>query len=212
MHGEYNVKFSNAQQAKSAYNCRNTKEKLHKTIASIWFKQICKLEQLSPKYIHITVIGNNRKSFNTKNAAIKYRINQELKYLYKKKRCIRLYLWKYSAFVGFLICDESYLLIYQLNCFQTHHNEDYVYQQLLWQTKNIFHLIGWSTDAVNKALMFMYTWYKKVEQPWTDNHATGSKITGEIFNYFSSEDRNMTLCLNLHWQGSKCLISKWGQL
>jgi hypothetical protein len=85
MHGEYNVKFINAQQAKSAYNYRNTKEKLHKTLASIWFNKICKMEQLTPKYIHVTVNGNNRKSLNTKNAAVKYRINQELKYLYKKK-------------------------------------------------------------------------------------------------------------------------------
>jgi hypothetical protein len=44
------------------------------------------LEQLSPKYIHIAVNGNNQKSLNTKNAAVKYRINQELKYLYKKKK------------------------------------------------------------------------------------------------------------------------------
>jgi HKD family nuclease len=42
MHAEYNVKFSNAQQAKSAYNYRNTKEKLHKTIAFIWFNKIWK--------------------------------------------------------------------------------------------------------------------------------------------------------------------------
>jgi hypothetical protein len=41
MHGDYNVKFSNALKAKSAYNYRNIKEKLHKTIASIWFNKIC---------------------------------------------------------------------------------------------------------------------------------------------------------------------------
>jgi hypothetical protein len=85
MHGEYKVKFCNAQQAKSAYSYRKIKEKLHKTNASIWFNKICKMEQLSPKYIHITVNGNNRQSLNTKKAAIIYRINQELKFLYKKK-------------------------------------------------------------------------------------------------------------------------------
>jgi hypothetical protein len=63
--GEYNMKFSNAQQAKSAYNYHKIKEKLHKTIASIWFNKICKLEKLSPKYIHITVNGNNRKSLTS---------------------------------------------------------------------------------------------------------------------------------------------------
>jgi hypothetical protein len=37
----------------------NIKEKLLKTKASIWFNKICKIEQLSPKHIHITVNGNN---------------------------------------------------------------------------------------------------------------------------------------------------------
>ena len=85
MHGECNVKFCNAQQAKSSYNYRKIKEKLHKTNASIWFNKTYKAEQLTPKYIHITVNGNNRQRQNTKNAAIIYRINQELKFLYKKK-------------------------------------------------------------------------------------------------------------------------------
>ena len=79
MHGGYNVKFINAQQAECTYNYRNVKEKLHKTNASIWFNEICKNEQLSPKYIHITVNGNNQKSLNTKKAAIIYCLNQELK-------------------------------------------------------------------------------------------------------------------------------------
>ena len=47
------------------------------------FSKICKAEQLHPKYINITVNGTNKGSHNTKNAAIKYRINAELKYLYK---------------------------------------------------------------------------------------------------------------------------------
>jgi hypothetical protein len=48
MHGEGNIKFISAQQAKSAYSFRNIKEKLQKTIASIWFNKICKAEQLQP--------------------------------------------------------------------------------------------------------------------------------------------------------------------
>jgi hypothetical protein len=67
MHGEYNVKFINAQQAKSVYHYRNIKEKLLKTNASIWFNKICKIEQLSPKDIHITVNGNNQKKYKHQN-------------------------------------------------------------------------------------------------------------------------------------------------
>jgi hypothetical protein len=40
--------------------------------------------QEEPKYIDIKVNGTNEKSHNTKNAAIKLRINAELKHLYKK--------------------------------------------------------------------------------------------------------------------------------
>ena len=42
MHGTYNTKSANVQQAKLIYNYKNIKEKLHKTSASIWFNKICK--------------------------------------------------------------------------------------------------------------------------------------------------------------------------
>jgi hypothetical protein len=46
MHGERNIKFVNAEQARPIYHYRNIKEKLHKTNSSIWFNKICKSEQL----------------------------------------------------------------------------------------------------------------------------------------------------------------------
>jgi hypothetical protein len=84
MHGETNIKFISAQQARTIYNFRNIKVKLQKTIASIWFNKICKSEQLQPKYIHIKISGHNKRSQDTKTTAVKYRINQEIKHLYKK--------------------------------------------------------------------------------------------------------------------------------
>jgi hypothetical protein len=51
MHGEHNVKFINAQQAKPVYHYRNIKEKLHKTKASIWFNKICKINTKIKKCI-----------------------------------------------------------------------------------------------------------------------------------------------------------------
>jgi hypothetical protein len=62
MHGEYNIKFSVAQQAKLVYNFQQLKEKIHKTNASIWFNKVCRAEQLVPKYIRITVNGNTQQS------------------------------------------------------------------------------------------------------------------------------------------------------
>jgi hypothetical protein len=44
------------------------------------------MKQLTPGYISIKVNGNNPQSQKTKNTAIRYRINQELKFLYAKKR------------------------------------------------------------------------------------------------------------------------------
>jgi hypothetical protein len=39
MHGQQNIKFVSAQQAKQIYQYNNTKEKLHKTNAAIWFNK-----------------------------------------------------------------------------------------------------------------------------------------------------------------------------
>jgi hypothetical protein len=40
MHGHTNVKFISAKQAKETYQYRNTKEKLYKTNAAIWYNKI----------------------------------------------------------------------------------------------------------------------------------------------------------------------------
>ena len=40
MHGTTNIKFIDAQQAKLAYRYKNTKRKLYKTNAAIWYNKI----------------------------------------------------------------------------------------------------------------------------------------------------------------------------
>jgi hypothetical protein len=62
------------------------KKKILNTNAAMWFNKLCKNYQLTPKYISIKANGNNKQSQNTKNAAIKYRLKQELKFLYMKKQ------------------------------------------------------------------------------------------------------------------------------
>jgi len=44
------IKFINAQQAKSVHCYKNTKEKLPKTIAVIWFNKMYRLNHATPKY------------------------------------------------------------------------------------------------------------------------------------------------------------------
>ena len=52
MHGE-TVKLIDAQQAKYYNIYKNTKLKLMKTNAAIWFNKICREKQLQPRYISI---------------------------------------------------------------------------------------------------------------------------------------------------------------
>jgi hypothetical protein len=53
MHGESNIKFISAQQARIVYKHQNIKRKLLKTNASVWFNKICTAEHLQPKYTNI---------------------------------------------------------------------------------------------------------------------------------------------------------------
>ena len=70
-----------------------TKLELLTTNAAILFNKLCKTKQLTPKYFSIKNSRNNNQSKNTRLAAIKYRINQEIKFLYCKKQKLseRLY-------------------------------------------------------------------------------------------------------------------------
>jgi len=48
-------------------------------------KQMREKKHLTPKYISIRINGNNRQCNNTLKFATRYRINQEIKFLYIKK-------------------------------------------------------------------------------------------------------------------------------
>jgi len=52
---------------------------------AIWYNKTCRDQHLSPKYIFIRINGRNRQSTNTLKATTRYRINQEIKFLYIKK-------------------------------------------------------------------------------------------------------------------------------
>ena len=44
------IKFTNAQQSKTIYNFKNTKEKLCKTKSAIGYNKMCKISHITPKY------------------------------------------------------------------------------------------------------------------------------------------------------------------
>ena len=75
MHCE-TVKFTNAQQAKSYNSYKNTKLKLLKTNAAIWFNKICRNNHLQPKYISLKINGHARQDRRTEANTIRFRITQ----------------------------------------------------------------------------------------------------------------------------------------
>jgi hypothetical protein len=93
MHGA-TIKVINAQQARLNNTYKNTRLKLLKTNAAIWFIKICKEKQLKPSYISIKINQRRQQDIRTTMHAIKFRINQEIKFLYKKKQHLNHQLYK----------------------------------------------------------------------------------------------------------------------
>jgi predicted phage tail protein len=84
MHGTMNVKFKNAKQAKGMHTYKNIKRKLYRTIAAIWFNKTWSDKQLTHNFINLRINGKNRQCTNTIRAAIHFRLNQEIQFLYIK--------------------------------------------------------------------------------------------------------------------------------
>ena len=57
-----------------------------KTNSAIWFNKICKIKNLKPNYINIKINGNKQRDKKTTSNAVRYRINQEIKFVYRKKQ------------------------------------------------------------------------------------------------------------------------------
>jgi hypothetical protein len=106
MHGSMDVKFIDAKQAKELHQFKNIKRKLYRTNAAIWYNKTCRDKQLTPKYISIWVNGKNKQSQKTLQNAIRYRINQEIKFLYIKKEKLDEQLYNIH-----LNCEQALLIL-----------------------------------------------------------------------------------------------------
>ena len=120
MHGE-KIKIINAKQARLSNTYKNTKYKLLRTNATIWYNKMCKMRQVIPGYIHIRINGGRqRDDSKITNQAVRHRINQELKFLYKNILCMS---WcKYEFKKHALRKDKGKLFIWAKFKFE----EDYV--------------------------------------------------------------------------------------
>jgi hypothetical protein len=78
MHVIESFKIIYAQQAKTISSFKHAKLKLLKTNAVIWFNKICRINQLTRKYVTIKIKGNRQQNKNTKLAAIRYKLGLRL--------------------------------------------------------------------------------------------------------------------------------------
>jgi hypothetical protein len=93
MHGE-TIKFVNAQQAKLYNIYKNTKLKLLKMNVAICFNKICLDTYLRPNYIGFKIDGHKQQDKKTAANAIRFRINQEVKFQYKRKQHLNQQLYQ----------------------------------------------------------------------------------------------------------------------
>jgi len=110
MRSQQNIKICDAKQAKQVYQYKNTKIKLYKNNAAIWYNKTCRIKQLIPTCVNIRVNSNNPRYQRTKNAAIRYRTDQELKFQYTKKQQLSEQLYKIQ-----LECATLWPTTWQLN-------------------------------------------------------------------------------------------------
>jgi hypothetical protein len=74
---EKNIKLHNVEQANPVYQYKNTKIKLYKNNAAVWYNKTCRSSQITPTYANIKMKGANSRCQRTKDAAIRFRINQK---------------------------------------------------------------------------------------------------------------------------------------
>jgi hypothetical protein len=72
------IKRVNVQESKStyAYKSAKIKKKLLETKAAIWFDKMCRIINLTQRYINITINCNSQQRIKTKRMASTYGINQ----------------------------------------------------------------------------------------------------------------------------------------
>jgi len=55
MHGQPNIKICSAKQTKQIFQYKKIKIKLYKNNAAIWYNKTCRIKQLTPNYINISI-------------------------------------------------------------------------------------------------------------------------------------------------------------
>lgn len=88
-----NIKFYTASQAKQFHGFLNTKIKLHKVIANLWYNKQCLVNKVIPKYAILKYKSNSQAANKTKRQFQYQRIKNEIKFLHKKKEYLNRVLY-----------------------------------------------------------------------------------------------------------------------
>jgi len=75
-----------ASQAQLINRYKNTRSKLQKCCANIYFNKQCILKQITPTYVNIRISNTSPAALVTTKKAQTIRIKDEIKFLYKKKK------------------------------------------------------------------------------------------------------------------------------
>jgi hypothetical protein len=109
LHGNHvTMRIIEAQQAKLCNTYKNTRLKLLKTNAALWFNKICSIKHLKPNYINFKTNGNKLQDGKTTSNALKFRINQEIKFLYCKKQNLNTRLYRIHLICANYICSHIF--------------------------------------------------------------------------------------------------------
>jgi len=133
-----NIKIIGAQHAKICNIYKNTRLKLLKTNTAIWFKKMCKIKHQKPNYIQFRTRGKKPQDKKTTSNMIKFRINQEIKFLYCKKQSLNTQLYQIH-----LECANQCNKVWQ-------HIQDYIDGRLNEKMDTLYQKLNKKLDGLSK--------------------------------------------------------------
>jgi len=137
MHGA-NIKIISAQQARICNIYKNTKLKLLKTNAAIWFNKMYKMKQLKLSYIQFKTRDKTPQDRKTTSNAVRFWINQEVKVLYCKKQNLNTQLYQ-----AHLECANQCNNVWQ-------HIQDYIDHKLNGKMDTLYQKLNQKLDRLTK--------------------------------------------------------------
>ena len=88
------MKIIDTQQAELCNIYKNTRLKLLETNTALWFNKMCRIKQLKPNFIHFKSMGKTSHDRKTMSNAVRYRINQEIKFLCCNRQNLNIQLYQ----------------------------------------------------------------------------------------------------------------------